>query len=225
MKNVNLLPGWYLQQRRQQRNLKLHVVAMMLIGGVMVGLSLLGRQRLASLNSQHQAVATELSLTPDPEANLRTVKASLQHLQDRREARQELGNTVPMSSVIQQLQNAMTPGMALSNLAIDVQPQPVKGSGVVGDQRNPPRYHEVAHLTVGGVARDDRQIAQLFKDLTNNHLFTDVMLDYNRPGALQGYSVRKFEIQLSMDLEKLITQTPETSGADPLAAGGNAHGE
>jgi hypothetical protein len=225
MKNVNLLPAWYLQQRRRQRNLKLHVFVMMLIGGVMVGLSLLGGERVAKLNRQHEQIALRLDSTPNPEAQLRKVKVDLQRLQDLQKARQELGNTVPMSSVIQQLQNAMTPGMALSNIAIDVQPQPIKGSGVVGDQRNPPRYHEVAHLTLTGVAVEDRNIASLFKELTNNRLFSDVTLNYNRTGALRGYPVRKFEIQLSMDLEKLITQSPESRAAEPLASGGNSNGE
>ena len=224
MKNVNLLPGWYLRQRRHQRNLKLHLLAMIAVGGVMAGLSLLGRHQVNAMSAQKATIETRLAMTPNPEDELRKVKDDLQRLEELRLARQELGNTVPMSCVIQQLQNAMLPGMALSNITIDVQPQPVKGSGVVGDQRNPPRYHEVAHLMVTGIAVEDRHIASLIRELTNNQLFTDVTLDYNRTGALQGYSVRKFEIQLSMDLEKLIAQTTDAA-PDPIAAGGNVHGE
>jgi hypothetical protein len=34
MKTVNLLPSWYLKQRRRQRNLRLHVVAMVLLASL-----------------------------------------------------------------------------------------------------------------------------------------------------------------------------------------------
>ena len=57
-----------------------------------------------------------------------------------------------MSAVVQQLRNEMTAGMALSNVAIDVRSEPLKGSGFVGDPHNPPKYHEVAHLNILGIA-------------------------------------------------------------------------
>ncbi|HVT82213.1 MAG TPA: hypothetical protein VHM90_16340 [Phycisphaerae bacterium] len=225
MKTVNLLPGWYLRQRRQERNIKLHVIAMLAIGGLMAGLSLLGRQQVNRLNAEKAQLEARLDMTPNPANDLQRVTIDLKRLQDLQQARQELGNTVPMSCVIQQLQNAMVPGMALTSVAIDVQPLPVKGSGVVGDQRNPPRYHEVAHVVIGGIAVEDRHIAALVRELTNNRLFTDVSQDYIRGGSLQNYSVRKFEIQLSMDLEKLAMQANETTAAEPVASGGNAHVE
>ena len=118
-----------------------------------------------------------------------------------------------MSAVIQQLQNDMTPGMALSNVLIDVRSEPVKGCGFVGDTRNPPRYHDVAHLTVIGMAPDDRQVAQLIDSVSKNPLFADVTLDFTRTGALHNYPVRKFEIQLAMDLEPLTTQSVDAQPA------------
>ena len=35
MKTVNLLPSWYLKQCRRQKNLRLHIVAMILLGGAL----------------------------------------------------------------------------------------------------------------------------------------------------------------------------------------------
>ncbi len=65
-------------------------------------------------------------------------------------AYRELGNTIPMSAVIQQIQNDMTMGMALSRVTIDVRSEPVKGSGFVGDAAHPPHNHDVAHIVVVG---------------------------------------------------------------------------
>jgi hypothetical protein len=119
--------------------------------------------------------------------------------------------------VIQQLQNGLTPGMALSHLEIVVRPEPVKGSGMVGDSRNPPRYRDEAHMTVVGIAPppDNMFAVQFYNNIVKNPLFSDVTLDYTKSAILQGYPLRTFEIQLTMDLDKLSTDA--TDGASPAA--------
>ncbi|HEY4329706.1 MAG TPA: hypothetical protein VGN88_08210, partial [Phycisphaerae bacterium] len=129
MRTVNLLPGWYLQQQRRQRNIRLHIGAMILIGAGIFGATILSQQQLGKLGRQRNGLADSLRQVGDPDGELRKLKTKLQGLEDLRSARQELGNTIPMSAVIQQLQNDMTPGVALSNVSIDVRPDPVKGSG------------------------------------------------------------------------------------------------
>jgi len=209
MKTVNLLPAWYLKQGRRQRNLRVHAVAMVLIGAAMVTAIFVGRQRLALLNQQRDQLAARMTQVGDPEVELRAKKMELRNLKDLSLARQELGPTIPMSAVVQQLQNAMTPGMALSNVTLDVRRDPIKGSGVVGDTHAPPRYHDVAHICVLGIAPEERHITRLVQSVSRNPLFDDVTLDYIRTGTLQGYSVRRFEIQLSMDMEKLSLLPPK----------------
>ena len=53
------------------------------------------------------------------EAQLAKYQNELKSLQEKRLTRKELGNPVPMSAVIQQLQNSMSPGMALSDVSIE----------------------------------------------------------------------------------------------------------
>lgn len=219
MKTVNLVPGWYQRQQRRRKNLRLHVGFMLLLGALMIAARVVGQQRLAVLNARRGTLQQALAATPSHDAQLKEQQANLHRLQDLQLARRELGNTVPMSAVIQQLQNDMTPGMALSNVLIDVRSEPVKGSGVVGDTRNPPRYHDVAHLTVVGIAPNDRQVAQLIDMISKNQLFSDVTLDFTRTGTLHNYPVRKFEIQLGMDLEPLTTQTVDADASPAPQAG------
>ena len=120
-----------------------------------------------------------------------------------------------MSAVIQQLQNDMTRGMAFSNVNVEVRPEPLRGSGVVGDPKNPPRYHDVAHLSITGIAPDESRIAVYIDNISKNPLFADVMLNYTRTGELLHHPVRRFEIQLSMDLERLTSVAPDTLAAAP----------
>ena len=230
MKTVNLLPDWYSLHQRQRKNLRIHLGVMLLLGAAMSGAVILGLQHRSGLYRQRASLAAALQTVGDPEPELRRLKADLKRLEDLRLARAELGNTIPMSAVIQQLQNDMTPGMALSNVAVDVRSEPLRGSGFVGDPRNPPRYRDVAHLNVVGIAPNDIQIAQLIDKVSRNPLFSDVTLDYTRTGELQRFPVRKFQIQLHMDLQRLTSEAPDSAAAPanptpiPLASGEPSHG-
>jgi hypothetical protein len=129
-----------------------------------------------------------------------------------------------MSAVIQQIQNDMTAGMALANVAIDVRSQPIKGSGFVGDTKHPPRYHDVAYLTVVGIAPNDVQIAQFIGKMSANPLFGECALNFTRTDLIGDYIVRRFEIQMQMDLEPLATETPDTAPLTPPATTSVAQG-
>ena len=45
MKSVNLLPNWYLQQRRHRHHLRLHVGFMLLLGAAVVAAAFAGQAR------------------------------------------------------------------------------------------------------------------------------------------------------------------------------------
>lgn len=226
MKTINLLPGWYLQQHRQKRRLRLHALAMIALAGAFFGAWSLGQKNLALQYQRRDALTAQLAAITDPQPALRQQQARLQYLENRKRACSELGKTIPMSCLIQQLQNHMTAGMALSRVYVEIRPDPVKGSGVVGDAHNPPRYHDVAYMSVEGIAPNDVQITQFWEALSSNPLFADVNLDYTRSGTLQAYMVRKFELKMKMDLERLTTENPDGDAArkHALADGGNTHG-
>ncbi len=195
----------------------------------MGGVWTFGQGRVLALRRDRDQRAARLAILPDRQADLLHEQISLHHLEDLQLAYRELGKTIPMSSVIQQIQNDMSPGMALTNLLIEVRPDAVKGSGMIGDVRTPPRYHDVAYLSVEGIAppppKQDHQdqVAMLFDKLSHNPLFEEVTLDYARDGTLNAFLVRRFEIKLKMDLERLTTQDPDTAGK--IAAAGGQNGE
>jgi hypothetical protein len=221
MKTVNLLPDWYLQQQRQRRNMRLHLIVMMMVGAGMVASMGLGRARLAQLDEQRRTLANQVGEVGNLQPELEKRQAALKRVLDVQAAYEELGNTVPMSAVIQQIQNDMKPGMALSRVAIDVRSQPIKGSGFVGDTKHPPRYHDVAYLTVVGIAPNDVQIAQFIGKMSANPLFGECSLNFTRTDLIGDYIVRRFEIQMQMDLEPLATELPdETSDPTAVANGG-----
>jgi hypothetical protein len=215
MKTVNLLPEWYLQQQRQSKNLRVHLGIMILLGLGMVAATVVARGRIAALTVRRDALARHVAQDGDPDQQLQTRQTELKRLENLQLAYRELGNTIPMSAVIQQVQNDMTLGMALSRVTIDVRSEPVKGSGLIGDIRHPPHNHNIAYLVVVGVAPNDVQIAQLIGKVSSNPLFSDVALNYTHTELLNDHSIRRFEIQMEMELERLATEDARPADGSP----------
>ncbi len=221
MKNVNLLPAWYVRAQRDRQSLHTRIWLMLALGGVMVGWTMVGRAQLRVLADDRDDLVRQGELVHDLAAKVGQKQAEIERLEHLQLAVRELGKSVPMSRVINQIRNNMAPGMAISRITIDVRPEPLKGGGFVGDAKNPPRYHDVAHLTVVGVSPDDDRIANLIKGLAANPLFTEISMNFARTKLLRDYSVREFEIQMQMDLDRLTTEDPAVR--EQARAGGGDH--
>ncbi|MCL2640551.1 MAG: hypothetical protein FWD53_06885 [Phycisphaerales bacterium] len=197
MKTINLLPDWYRRQQRQKKRLRLHLIAMILLGvGMLAGIGI-GRSILHVAEAHRLELAARLENANDPEEKLQKRLTELERLKNLQATYRELGNTIPMSAVIQQIQNDMTTGMALSRVEIQIRSE---------------KTNEIAHLNVVGVAPNDVQIAQLIGKLTSNPLFSEVALNYTRTETLRNCLVRRFEIQMQMDLDALAEEEPENAG-------------
>ena len=224
MKPVNLLPDWYLQERKQSRSLRVHFGLMVLLGAAMLGWHFLGAGRITAERQVRDQLANRAALVGNLSADIGKTDAELRRLKNLQLAYRELGSTIPMSALVQQIQNDMTRGMALSRFSVDVRPEPIKGASFIGEAKGPPKYHDVAHLTIVGVAPNDVQIAQLIGKVSSNPLFADVSLNYTRTEILRESSVRRFEIQMTMDLDRLPSEDPADRAADSVAEGGLHNG-
>lgn len=222
MNKVNLLPDWYLAQQNQKRLLVWRLGLLSLVALAMLGWTASERTRVAALQLQDQA----LIATPDASSTeFKPLQAQretqIRFLLNQQLAYHDVGNTIPMSAVIQQVINNLTPGMALSRSAIDVRSEPYKNSNEHAAAGNTPvKFHEVAHYVFVGVAPNDLVIAQLIDRLQKNPLMADLTLNYARSEILRDSSVRRFEIHLSIDLERL--STPPSPSDKKLAEGPHA---
>ncbi len=67
------------------------------------------------------------------------------------------------------------------------------------------------------------QIAQLIGKVSTNTLFSDVSLNFTRTEILSEHSIRRFEIQMEMELERLATEDQERSPVRAATTGGDNH--
>src|SRR4051812_47156889 len=82
MKTVNLLPNWYCVQKRQQKNLHVHLLLMMAMGALMVGWSFIGHQRVAALETKRGDLDVRLAQVGDPDKELTKQNIELQRLEN-----------------------------------------------------------------------------------------------------------------------------------------------
>ena len=208
-KTVNLLPGWYRKELRQRRRLRAYLGLMLALGVALVVTAKISDGHLAKVRKEHDVVQARASVVRDMSPEISIIRGELDRLAERQRACRELGPTVPVSKLAQQIFNDMTEGMSLSRLTVEVHNEAVKGTGYVGDKQNPPRYHDVAHLVVVGVAPQDAKVNAMFTKLSDNPLFSDVSMTYLRREILRDYEVRRFELQMTVDLDRLSLETPE----------------
>lgn len=211
---VNLLPEWYLRQQRLRRQLHVRIFLMVILAGALGGWICAERTHIRSLHGQRDELAKQCTMIRDLSPDLEQAQHELERLQGLQLAFRDLGNTAPMSALTQQIQNNLTEGMALSRLTIDVRPEPVKAKDGTIDAANP-KFHDVARLTVVGIAPNDVLIAQLIGKLSANPLFTDLSLNYTRTELLHDYDVRRFEIQMVIDLDRLGSPAPTPAATPP----------
>lgn len=209
MKRVNLLPRWYIEREAQRRSMRIRLGLMLCLGAVMFGWTLDRQVHLAQLRARRDDLTKQAQALRDVSGDLARQEGRAARLKHLQQAVDELGNTVPMSAVIQQIMNNMTAGMAMSRITIDVRPEPLPGSAPVGAGQEPPRYRDVAHITVVGIAPTDVQIAQLIGKLSENPLFSDLSLNYTRTESLRDYAVRRFELLMHIDLDRLVNEEPQ----------------
>lgn len=210
MNKVNLLPDWYLQQQRQVQIMRWRVAMMLGLAVAMFGWTLAEKAHIGVLARQAQALSEPLPIPQNLPGLLIRQEQRILHAKEVQLAYRDVGNTVPTSALIQQILNNLTPGMALSRMTLDVRAEPIKNAAPTTtasaggtDDSSIRRFHEIAHLTVDGVAPGDVVIAQLIDRLQKNHLITDLSLNFARNELLHGYSVRRFEIQMTIDLDRL----------------------
>jgi hypothetical protein len=210
MKAINLLPQWYLQTYRDRRVLQIRAALLIAMAASMTAWTLLSRGRIGTLSAERDLMRHQAGVVGRLDRRVEDVRAEVQRLDRLELAYHELGATIPMSAVLRQIQNDMTPGMALSHTTVDVRSEAVRGSGFIGDPANPPKYQNIARLTVVGIGPNDMQISQLIDKLSKNALFSEVTLNYTRTELLKDYNVRRFEIQLQINLDRLEAEDPPT---------------
>jgi Tfp pilus assembly protein PilN len=223
MKTVNLLPNWYIAERRARRTFQLQMIGVF-AGTAVAAAALVGlRVDVSHLDHESTTLAAQVAARRGVTIELAHNEEQLRKMERQQVACRDVGVPVPMSRVTQQVLNNLTPGTALSDFAIDVH----QGLGKAGDSggADDAKPGQVAQLTIDGIAPDSVRIAQLVGKLSANPLFSEITLNFSRTELIRDYSVKRFEILLQLDLNQLAIPDAADDGAtarNTTAGGPNA---
>lgn len=208
MKRVNLLPPWYIKQCHERSRLRVRIT--LLLCGILTLVAWVGFQKshLASLEKRHNMLLKQVAEMKQVDRDLDAAKLELNKAELLRAAYRELGPTVPMSALLQQIQNDLEPGMMLSRVSMDIREESPRQNGPI-NPKNRPKARPVARIVTIGYAPNDVLIANVIGNLSQNPLLSEVTLNYSRPEVVQDYSVRRFEIQMVVDLSRLHAEEPQ----------------
>lgn len=209
MKRVNLLPAWYIRQQHERSRLRVRFT--LLVCGMLTLVAWIGFQKshMASLERRQAMLLAQLNELHHVDADLAAAKSELNKAEVLRAAYHELGPTVPMSALLQQVQNDLEPGMMLSRVSIDVRDESPRQVGPV-DVKSRPKPRPIARVTAVGFAPNDVLIANVIGRYSANPLLSEVTLNYSRPEVVQDYAVRRFEIQMVIDLSRLHAEETQS---------------
>jgi hypothetical protein len=241
MANINFVPDDYVQSNESRRTnlvyLILFAVVMTALGGSFVAIKL--RQRACSTNEQ---------LVNERMAEIREVINQFEQLQAKRREMMktalttaELLEPVPRSVLLASLTNSLPSGVSLVELEL-IQKQPRKSSRTVSitrsskyqaaqsenatarenfeqEEENPEKLLET-HISIGGTAPSDLQVASYIERLSGTSLLDRVALVESKECKIEDNTFRQFKLTAMLRKDVHLTKEDVESirgmGADSV---------
>jgi hypothetical protein len=213
MPDLEFLPQWYPQARRQARRVRIELATAALLV-LALGTWLVfawqghadGRDRLSQLDAALAQADSELQLL-DEQTRL------LRELQKQQEIESSVGLSVEMTRLIGAVHASMPESMSLLTLEVATEQSSREVSKVAATVRKGSKPAAVApdrHLAVRivAVAPTDAEITSFFAQLTEVPSFHHVRMSYARDLVRNNRQMREVEIQLRLPLA-----TPAGGGA------------
>ena len=205
MREIDFLPAWYPQLRRQRRSLRLlswSALSLVLgLGGAMTmsrGNELRAQGALDSLKAQVQQANTEL-------AQMERLESLQKKWRRQAEVIGKLGHHVEASRLLHAIAKAMSEsdGLALTELSTEIEETPVQLSSVqrsaLKDPNNPPMERKLK-VRLQGMAPTDVELATFLTELNAIPFFEQVSPTFVRDRRDAGHVLREFELTFSIKL-------------------------
>jgi Tfp pilus assembly protein PilN len=198
MYNVEFLPEWYQSLQRRKWAVVIQAGLSLAIVLGLVG-TLIGREW--EIHRQLQIVAqNDLQLRQSNRqlAKLNGVLATQDQLRQQEHAINQLGIDLDATRVVNALETAMPPRMALTGLSVEAQEQPSMPEGQVSTTATGMDHWLVVRLQ--GIAPTDIEVAILMDRLSKVKYFDSVAMSYIRDRTEAGRTMRDFELRFRVNL-------------------------
>lgn len=208
MHEIEFLPAWYPAIQRRYRWVIAQAWLTLAILVALCGYAVVERRAVRSAGGTAGQLDAQIPLQRHKLAQLNERLKYEGELRRQDQIVAELGLAVEPTRLLKTLEDGMTPGMALTNLTMEMvgQAKPVVLTMSMSRQPTDPvgPVSQIDHrlkVLVDGVAPSDAEVAALVERLQKTRDFENVALAYLHEGRIRdGRKTREFEITFEMNL-------------------------
>ena len=205
MPDLDLLPEWYTQLRRSRRRLAIGAgICALSLSGLFVAGAMLQRS-ISAATAQASATAARLSTVQAEVENLRHVALLRDAMLAGHAQLASIGNHVPASWLLAQLDRAAPPSVSLTELNFD----PSQPTTSPGDAAALPSS---SHIVLRGLAASDADVAAMQEALGRVPGVSAVSIGNAKDLAVAGRVMRAFEIGFELSAQPAVAARMEKNG-------------
>jgi Tfp pilus assembly protein PilN len=204
MNQINFLPPGYVDNRaRHQQWWRQMLLILALLAGVGVWYTV-SKQRQTKLEQLAAMLETQTLAASEQSKQYQALREQESRLNQRLRVQQQLALPVTHTQVLATLSRLMPPPLTLQHLAITCPRATPQSPGAAARSNGGGMAAGLGamRVTLTGLSPDDGEVANFVGHLTEHVLFSDVKLNFTRPVEINGLTVREFEVEMQLLLER-----------------------
>lgn len=194
MKELDLIPAWYLEARTQRRDRVIRAAYLAAVVAAMAALSVVRQAQNAAAADALVGMKRGLEHEQRTDGSLAALRARWTGLERRGRLLAEADGGAPAYAIIAELSKLMPEATILTGLDLaDIRWPDSPGTNLPAGTIAAPGPRQ-GRLAVRGVAASDNQVGRLMADLGHCAVFANVALKYSKPVQVEGREARSFEL-------------------------------
>jgi Tfp pilus assembly protein PilN len=202
MRELEFLPAWYPALWRRRRFVALQAWLAGAIVAALASWMLLAERNVQAAQDSLQGLQKQLQQTDDQLHRLSELQSLKLQMSQQAEVVSRLGPHVPTARLINVLEEAMPPDMAILDLSTDSQAQIKAPSSLSAASGAHPAMVRTVRIRLHGVAPSDVDLGNFLARLAGVPYFSDIAMSYSKDRVDSGHLMREFEVTFSVRLEE-----------------------
>ena len=221
MVNINFVPDDYIQSNESHRTNFMYLILLLVVMTALGGSFMAIRIRQRACNAHEKLVNDRMSQIQETIRKFEELQSKRRAMMKTALTTAELLEPVPRSILLASLTNNLPAGASLTKVEM-IQKEPKKtnnssaptskyqaaqaGKNESPEQRLSPEQLLETHISIGGIAPSDLQVASYIESLSNSTLLDDVALVESKEHKIDNNTFRQFKLTAMLKKEVHLTK-------------------
>lgn len=221
MSQVNFLTDSFVQEQTRRARAGRELVLVGAVVVAMFGWGVMSWRQMASLKSQLQARQEETAVVQDQAGQFTELTRQCHELQRQVALHQEMALPLDVTAVIATIAELAPDALTVTHMTL-IAPKPkpkiaadqTKSSGRKKSRKkkakpDPVDRERILRIDLSGVCPSDSDVADFVDNLVGHQLFSAVKPLHSRSGLVMSETVREFQIEMEVPLDRLYVPNNE----------------